>query len=148
MDCRMENAAFTFVRIEALALQGICRSIVLSLLLLLAIPFVPFVIVVSQWMLAKGEMPWWWRVLMVPFWLAKGIMFALVSPWVYFGSVMVDTRDICRYEWANRWRSGVPKNPKGHPLEILPPETKAMEDANITLGVMADYGAPLNIDEI
>ena len=139
MDCKMENAAYSFVRIECLALQGACQSVLVLLFRLVAIPFMPFVLMVVKWSLAKGMMPWWKRTLMIPFWFFQGIVYALVSPFHFFFSMLSDTVEICRFEWENRWRTGVPKRQDGHPLDIRPPEELARDDLYTTLGVIADY---------
>lgn len=139
MDCIQESAARSLVRIEVLVLQGIARAVALFAIGLLTMPFMPFVVMSSEWRISKNLMPWWKRWLYTPLWLAIGCVVAVVSPFGVLYTGLKETKAIAEVEWKERWRYGTAKLPDGRPMPIPTPEEERQMDFAITKGVIEDY---------
>lgn len=139
MDCKTESAVRTFIRIEVIILQGLLRGIFLSLIGVVLIPFVPFFVAFARWRVSRRNKRWLTRVLCLPMWLLSGFLFGLINPIGILFKSLADMKAIARVEWMNRWMTGKPKKPNGHPLQIQSPEERERFDAAITMGVVRDY---------
>ena len=135
MDCRLESAARTLVRIECLALQGILKI----LFSLLSIPFIPFLYVFVRAIETKGILKLWKRILLSPCWLLQGIAFAVISPFSIVWSNISLLKTVIWAEWVNRWTASIPKQPNGRPMEILSDYEKQYLDKAIAERVLKDY---------
>lgn len=140
MDCKPESAVKTCLRIELLILQGLLLGIGLFLVGVLAMPFVPFAVVVNRWRLHIGKIVFLKRLLLMPIWFVSGMAISMINPFGILFNTFSDTIGICIMEWLNRWTTGKPKRPNGHPLRIR--SEKEIEASNVAIaqGVMADYG--------
>ena len=139
MDCKTENAVITFIRIEVIILQGLLQGVFLSLMGVVLVPFVPFIVSFARWRVTRGSKRWLTRVICLPMWFLSGFLFGLVNPIGILFNAFAEVKEIARIEWMNRWMSGQPKKPNGHPLPFRSPEEREMMDAAITMGVVRDY---------
>lgn len=139
MDCKTESIVRTFIRIEVIALQGLLQGSFLSLMGIVLIPFVPFIVAFARWRVTRGSKRWLTRVMCLPMWLLSGLLFGIINPIGILFKAFADIREMAYIEWANRWMTGQPKKPNGHPLPIRSPEDQDRFDAAITMGVVRDY---------
>lgn len=139
MDCKPESAVRTFIRIEVIILQGLLHGILLSLMGVVLIPFVPFIVAFARWRVTRGSKRWLTRVMCLPMWFLSGLLFGIINPIGILFKSLADMKEIARIEWMNRWMTGQPKRPNGHPLKIRSPEEQNRIDAAITMGVVQDY---------
>lgn len=139
MDCKLEPAARSLMRIEVLAAQGIVRSIVLFLIGVLISPFYPLFYVVGRFVSTRLLMPWWKRVVFIPAWMFLGVVIAIVSPFGALWNTISTTVSICRLEWVNRWLASEPKNPDGSPMYIPTERERQLMDFANTYSVLRDY---------
>jgi len=138
MDCKQENAAISFVRIECLAIQGALRSILMFAVMVAAIPVIPFMATGLHWRMAR-ELPLWRKLCLMPLWFMKGIGLALASPILAAITTTAETIEMCRAEWDNRWRYGTAKHLDGTAMDIQDDESREGFEADITRGVIIDY---------
>ena len=139
MDCKTESAIRTFIRIEVIILQGLLHGTFLSLMGIFLIPVVPFVVAFARWRVTRGGKRWLTRVMCLPMWFLSGLILGLLNPMGILLKAFADIYEVSRTEWKNRWMTGQPKKPNGHPLTIRSPEESEMLDAAITMGVVRDY---------
>ena len=139
MDCKTENAVRTYIRIEVIVLQGLLQGLFLSLMGFVLIPFVPFFVAFVRWKVTKGSKRWFTRVVCLPMWFLSGFLFGVINPIGILLKTFTDIKEITRVEWQNRWMTGKPKKPNGHPLPIRSPDEQERLDAAITMGVVRDY---------
>jgi hypothetical protein len=139
MDCRPESAATTLVRIETLVLQGLFRAVMVCILGIVTMPIVPSVYMLVRLGGAKGNMPWWKRLLFLPVWFLLGVGFAVAAPFVSLANGIVFTKTIVGVEWRERWRYGTMRHPDGRPLPIPDEEGLRLQDIAITRSVIEDY---------
>ena len=139
MECKMESAARTAIRMEVLYLQGLLRAVFLFLLEVSAMPFIPFMLTFGIWVSNRKEMPWWKRTALIPVWFVGGIFYALLMPFTDFWTGIVQTYEVLKVEWALRWTTGVPKMPDGSPARILTEKEQRYLEAARMYGVLKDY---------
>lgn len=139
MDCKMENAAVSVVRIEALVLQGMVSGLLSAAVSVLTIPLNAFVLVGGNFRRTKRAISLWGRLARTPLWLLDGLAYSLLAPFVKIIKAIVDSVDVAQVEWNSRWTSGTPKLPNGHPAPILSEEEKMERDAAITMSVIEDF---------
>jgi hypothetical protein len=139
MDCKHESAVKTCLRIDTLVIQGFLYGVFLSLVAVVLIPFSPLLVAIARWRAERGRIRRLVRVMLLPLWMAWGLLFGLVNPFRVFYKSMVEVREVARMEWANRWTTGTPKKPNGHPLRVRSEEEKERIGASITMGVVVDY---------
>ena len=135
MDCKLESAALSLMRIECIAIQGVLSGFINGILSVLAMPFIPFT---YSWRRAR-ETGGFKGIAMFPLFFVFGIWVALSSP---FRVLIGNVRSLCgvaRTEWANRWMASIPKKPNGRPLYIPTAEEDALLDAAIFRSVIRDY---------
>ena len=137
MDTIPESAATTLVRIEVIVIQGILRAVLLAVAGIVLMPIAPFVVTVMRFRVAK--MPWWWRTLMIPYWLSLRILLAVMAPFSALWRGLADTIGIAAVEWRERWRNGIAKYPDGSPMLIPTVEQERLVDVAITKSVIEDY---------
>lgn len=142
MDCKLENAARTLVRIEILILQGLLRGIAVFLTEVCLIPTVPLLVAILRIMETQGRLNLPTRLLLISKWtLVDGLWIALSSPFRSIANTICDTVEIVRVEWNTRWMHGEPKRPDGHPLDIRSADDEARMGMAATLSVVRDYNA-------
>lgn len=139
MDCKKESAVRTFIRIEVIILQGLLQGTFLSLMGVFLIPIVPFIVAFARWRVTRGSKRWLTRVICLPMWLLSGLLFGVLNPMGILFKTIADVKEVARIEWMNRWMTGQPKKPNGHPLPVRSPEDRDRFDAAITMGVVRDY---------
>ena len=137
MDCKMENAARSLVRIETLALQGIARSLFLFVIGIVVIPFMPFVAVCVRF--ANASFSKWRRVLCIPHWFVLCVILAVYAPFAALFRTWHDTIDICRQEWRTRWTCGQPKKLDGTPVAPPSEYDRRVTDIAYTFSAIRDY---------
>lgn len=139
MDCKCEIAARTFIRIEALLLQGLMHGILIAVFGVLAIPIFPFAYAAARWQVsAHGFVT---RFCLVPLWFAMGVIRAVTVPFSVAGRTVSSLSEIARAEWETRWMTGMPKKPDGHPLKLETDDERGLKDFAYTVGVIRDYNA-------
>lgn len=120
-------------------MQGLLFGLFLSCIAFVLIPIVPFIVAIARWRAERKRLAWLTRVLLLPMWLLSGFVFGLINPFGILFKSLVDVRDVVRIEWANRWMTGLPKKPSGHPLKVRSDEERERLDAAIAMGVVEDY---------
>jgi len=138
MDCKLEPAARTLLRIECLMMQGFLKGLLSSILSVLFTPFIPFVVMGGRWRMATERRGFLMRLLICPWWLLIGIGMAIATPFLRLWHCYRDVVDVCEAEWVNRWEASVPKMPDGHPYPIEDAADRN-SDLAVTLGVLKDY---------
>lgn len=141
MDCKLENAARSMVRIECLLLQGFLYGVWRAVCAVLFMPFIPYVYLVSRFLGFAPTGRWLVRIVLIPYWIVVGIMVAVVSPFKQFWKVIADMWYVTRSEWVNRWRASTPKKPNGKPLYIMDDYERTMLDYAVIESVIKDYNA-------
>lgn len=139
MDCKPPSSVKVMLRIEILLLQGILRAVLAFVAMLFVMPFIPFAVVTTRWILSRGTKGILFRLSLVPMWFLLGVVLALVHPFVVLFTTLRDTMEIIKWEWVNRWMLGSPKKPDGTPMEIPTETEKADLDLGATLSVIRDY---------
>ena len=139
MDCRLECAARTIVRMECIAIQGMVHGLFNAVLSVFAMPCVPFFYVWGRMATQTGNAAWLKRIALSPIWLLCGIWFAFWTPIMLLVRTIADMVVVLRAEWVNRWMSGIPKNLDGTPMDIPTEEEQAILDAVIQRSVIRDY---------
>ena len=133
MDCRCENAAYSLVRVETLLLQGLLRGCFLFIFGVAAIPITPFIVGYLKCKAEWGGLSPWRRLLRIPNWIVVGCLYAFLIPLGAFATSIADTIQICRAEWDNRWRTGIPKNPDGSIYIGIEDAAPSVEDVQSAL---------------
>lgn len=137
MDTKPESAAVSFVRIQALVMQGILRSVILAAIDIVLIPITLFALAFSK--IVSPTIPWWKKLVMLPVWMVLGVLIAVISPFRALLNGIRDTYWIAKVEWKERWRNGTAKFPDGRPMIIPTPGQERMVEVSITKSVIEDY---------
>lgn len=142
MDCKLECASRTLLRIECIELQGFLHLLFRIVKSVLAIPLIPFVRVIEG--LFNRSKRWYWRIVLMPVWFSSGLMIAIFSPFRIVFYTIRDMSVVARAEWYNRWRASTPKLPNGRPLYIMSDAEELILDEKITQDVIRDYNIMLD----
>lgn len=138
MDCKLEPASRTLLRIECLSLQGCVKGLLCFIRDILFAPFVPFVVMAMRWRVAKARRGIVMRLLLFPWWFLIGCFMAVATPFMRLWFMLKDIVSVCDAEWQNRWTASTPKMPDGHPYPIEDAADRN-SDLAVTLGVLKDY---------
>lgn len=140
MDCKLEMAARSLVRIEVLALQGLLYCVVSSLMAVLQMPWLPFREILNRAVTIRGRVVWLKCLLVVPVWFAVGVCKAVANPIMVAYDVLIRIGKVVQAEWENRWMASIPKKLNGCPMKIPTPLDRAILDEVIEQSVIRDYG--------
>ena len=138
MDCKLEHASRSLVRIEVILLQGLFHALVSSVALIMAIPIVPFCLTYVRMSNEKGKGTIE-KMIIIPWWFIQSILIAVTAPILNMVDSYVSMKEVARMEWTNRWRASHPKKPNGHPLIRQEGEREFLDRA-VEISVLNDYG--------
>ena len=142
MDCKLENAIRTLLRIEAILFQGFVRGVFSSIMLILSIPVAPFCLTYLRFKQSKVALGRIRRFLMIPLWFIQSFVISLMAPIMNILSMAISMKDVAMVEWVNRWMASTPKKPNGHPLDMDENEKEFLDRA-VMESVLHDYGEHL-----
>lgn len=138
MDCRMESAAVSLLRIEAIVIQGLTRALLMFAIGMLSIPAVVLVLLFVRIRVGKGSFIR--KVASLPFGFLISIAIAVAAPFADVWRNVALTKTIARAEWKERWRYGSFKTLDGNEASIPTEEERAAEKVEFARQVVADYG--------
>ena len=135
---KQESAARTLVRIEAIAIQGIVRAV---LLLLMGVAMIPVSTIIVLYYRARLKPSSWLKsIVLVPYWIAVGTSIAVIAPFSMAWDGLRETVSIAKAEWKERWLYGDAKTLDGRELSIQELSEENISKTEVEMGVLADYG--------
>ena len=139
MDCKLEPASRSLLRIECLLLQGMFKGILCFIRDMLLIPIVPFVVIAMRWRMESVRRGIVLRLMLCPWWFLIGCFTAVATPFMRLWNALKDIVAVCDAEWQNRWTASTPKTPDGHPYQIEDEDVWNSRDIAVLMGVLRDY---------
>lgn len=146
MDCKPEPAARTLLRMECIAVQGICRAVVLAGIDVVFIPLntVAFVLerVFGAWTSPDINrfVECLRRFAVSPIWLVQAILHSLWLPFHTLYGNLKYIGPVVKCVWVNRWQAAAPKKPNGAPLKPHSIDFEYYLTARIFDGLFREYG--------
>lgn len=139
MDCKLEHASRTLVRIEAIEAQGIVRNFLTFPMMVLMIPITPFLITRHRYMEEKDKLSWLKMILFIPCWFVFSILIAFTIPFQFIADSVLSLWMVAKFEWNTRWAASNPKKPNGEPIAPFEMMDKRQIDETVFESIVKDY---------
>ena len=141
MDCKPEWTGRTFLRIEALLLQGILHSLIHFVILVFSIPLAAIWLAKKRYDLSRQNHGVMVSMLLSPWWLLLGSGMAIAVPFLHLADAVGQMATLIKAEWVDRWMAAHPKRPNGNAIDIARylAQKQADESLAVERGVIKDY---------
>lgn len=141
MDCKPEWTGRTFLRIEALLLQGVLHSLLHFGMLVVAIPLAAIWLAKKRYETATASHGWLVCLLLSPWWLLLGLGMAIAVPFIALADEVSVMGTLMRAEWEGRWLAAHPKRPSGKPIDVamFQAQREVDESLEVERDVIKDY---------